>query len=153
MKKGFTLIELLVVVLIIGILSAVALPQYRKAVLKAKASQLHVLVKHFKDICEMDKLAGGTCAKLEDMGFGYSLENNQSFGETEQFIYDKFMIQHVGENFTAYLDDADGLFVHTNTRNVYCGGSNTMAETICKSMSGSATPSFVQNSVNYYVFK
>ena len=65
MKKGFTLIELLVVVLIIGILSAVALPQYTKAVEKSRAVEAFGNFRTAINGCSIYMMAHGSMPRMD----------------------------------------------------------------------------------------
>ena len=72
-NQAFTLIELLVVVLIIGILAAVAVPQYKKAVLKSRFAQLMPAVKRLADAETAYHLANGEyTTDLEQLDFDMS---------------------------------------------------------------------------------
>lgn len=67
-NKGFTLIEFLVAVLIIGILAAIAYPQYQKALDKSRYTQVMILMEKMWQAEKIHKLANGNyITRLPDL--------------------------------------------------------------------------------------
>jgi len=84
--KAFTLIELLVVVLIIGILAAVALPQYQKAVEKSKATQAITMLKSVGAAMQAHHLASGTWAtSFDELALDIPWTGNNKFVEASGY--------------------------------------------------------------------
>lgn len=111
--KGFTLIELLVVVIIIGILSAIALPQYELVVEKSRAAEAMVNAKAILDACQrhLQEFPDDTCdnkSKIADVqlkgGTWDRTDGTATCFKTKNFTYDIVAAEgtlYVGRNESA----------------------------------------------------
>lgn len=154
MKRGFTLIELLVVVLIIGILAAVAMPQYRIAVEKSKMAEVRTVLAAMRRNFALCDLNGG-CDEQE-LYFGNAgmnpIKNTGGSSDWDELAgkYYRFMAGPYG--FAAFwpksfsdVNDADYAFIWfpvqdgVGEEQLICGGNTDWGAKFCKSVCGFAS--------------
>ena len=136
-KKAFTLIELLVVVLIVGILAAIALPQYQKAVARSRLTGLMTIGKNVSDALDRVSLYNTTTDSSALDYLDLSFKDYQGNDCTEgtcrvsvsgkEYRLDPFLnyasIQR--NNFTRFNSYTDPLFYYfhiCNETSTTCGG-------------------------------
>ncbi len=131
-RCGFTLIELLVVVLIIGILAAVALPQYQKAVMKSRFASLKPIAKAVKDAQELYFEEHGSYAtesELDELDIDIPQEVNIELSDTDGHDYVRLYHSNLDtNNYTMYLAHSDSF-----ANNIYCEADDSVdkAKELC----------------------
>lgn len=152
---GFTLIELLVVVLIIGILAAVAVPQYQKAVLKTHLSKGMPLVEALYNAQQVYFLTHGEFATdIDDLEVGISqidsctkTQNASKSVYTCPYgtigMYDDFSdVQYLPVKkqvaYLHYLKDYEAGGLQRKAGEIWCFAriDNNMAQQVCQGLGG-----------------
>ena len=153
MRKGFTLIELLVVVLIIGILAAVALPQYNKAVMKTRFATIKNLTRDIAEAQKIYYLANSTFATRFDQldidvgGTPDANDANRTYEWGSCFLNSSYIActySSIGMKYQIYYEGY-------NMDNKWCVTFNpdltTMQNQLCKQETGQAAPNHISGGV------
>ncbi|MBR2081499.1 MAG: prepilin-type N-terminal cleavage/methylation domain-containing protein [Elusimicrobiaceae bacterium] len=151
-KKAFTLIELLVVVLIIGILAAIAVPSYQKAVAKARYSELIPVVNALAQAQEVYYLANDSYATTFDE-LDVDVPVGGTMNETHtQIRYGNKGIEYVWINSRMVGNTKDNTYevvsshVQTWPGRKFCYARTTRGQSVCKALGWQ----YEESSGNYY---
>ena len=132
MNKGFTLIELLVVVLIIGILAAIALPQYTKAVERSRMAEA---VQVLGDLATAQSIF-----YMQHNAFATSLDDLNTRGDVN------VPNPTATGKWSLAVGNADGIQTMTRDGGMYSGGQLSLTVNADGSITKSCTESTVTTS-------
>lgn len=130
--KGFTLIELLIVVVIVGILTSIALPQYRKAVEKSRAAEAMTIGKTIIESQNrfLTAYPSQTPSRKGDLDV---ILSDGTWTSNSVFTTKNFTYTLSGSGVT--IERTNGEFTIT-MNNMEYGGKSTCSGKICDSMQG-----------------